>query len=142
MEATKDQKQYIYKLCDYNKDLKEELVQWITGDVSKTSTNTLTFEQANKIIENRGGTPSRGSNWGMFSKDNEQHRKILSLCQDYGWQTKHPVRGITIADIATLGNWLEKDYRCPVKKPLKKMNQEELTKIINALTIMVRKKYK
>ncbi len=144
MKSTKQQRSYIYKLASYNEDLKEELVQWATDDNSKISTHDLTFEQANTIIKKMGGHPLRidSSNWGRFDKSNPQHKKILSLCQQYGWQKTNSKTGYTIADVDRLGSWLQKDVKCPVKKPLKDMDMAECTTIINALTIMVRKKYK
>lgn len=139
--ATKDQKQAIYRLCGYRTDIKEEFVQWATEDVAKTSCNDLTFEQANKIIVKQGGNPHRVSSWGFFDSTNQQHRQILSLCQQYGWTTKHAKTGRDIADMQKLANWLQFG-KAPIKKPLKKMEPEELTKTINALNYMVGKKYK
>lgn len=141
MKATKEQKQYIYKLCGYNKELKEELVQWITEDTDKTSTNDLNFDQANAIIVNRNGRPMAANSWGMFDFKNQQHKHILSLCIQMDWKTKQPKTGRTVADINRLGEWLGSP-KSPVSKPLKKMNTQECTTIINALKIMVGKIYK
>ncbi|TLP81381.1 hypothetical protein [Maribacter sp. ACAM166] len=142
MKATKDQKQYIYKLCGYtNTDLKEELVQWATEDVNKTSTNDLTFDQANTIIINRGGKPQAANTWGFFDGKNPQHKHVLSLLIQMGWKSKHPKSGYNIADIARFGEWLA-SAKSPVHKPLKKMDTAECTTIINALKSMVGKTYK
>ncbi|WP_394749506.1 hypothetical protein [Spongiimicrobium salis] len=145
MKATSGQKQYIYKLCGYNQDLKEELVQWATEDVGKTSCDDLTFEEANQIIVNRGGNPHQASNWGAFDRTDQQHKQILSLCMQYGWQKKHLKTGRNIADIGKLGQWLEGTLgqgQGPVKKPLISMDTQEVSKTISALKAMVKKKYR
>lgn len=141
MKATKDQKQYIYKLCGYNKELKEELVQWVTGDNNKISTNDLTFDQANAIIINRNGKPQQANTWGFFDSKNVQHKHVLSLLIQMGWKTKHPKSGYNVADVGRFGEWLA-SAKSPVHKPLKKMDTAELTTIINALKSMVGKTYK
>jgi hypothetical protein len=141
MQATKDQKQYIYKLCGYKKDLKEELVQWATEDVDKTSTNELTFEQANIIILNRNGRPEEASTWGRFNAKDQQHKHILSLLIQLGWKTKHSKTGFMVADLGRFGQWLQSP-KSPVLKPLLKMDPKEASKIISALKIMVGKIYK
>lgn len=141
MKATKDQKQAIYRLSGYRPDTKEEWVQWATGDESKTSTNDLTFDQANKIITQAGGTPykGRGDNWAYFDKENGQHKYILSLCRQLGWTTHHERFG-KVVDLTRLSNWL-KSNRCPVSKPLKKMDASQCSRIIAALEAMITKGY-
>lgn len=142
-KATKEQKQFIH-VNTPNRDIKEEFVQWATGDVEKTSCNDLTFEQANMIIVQLGGKPHKNDAyaWGLFDKDNQQHKTILALCMNYGWKRRNPKSGYDIADISALGNWLKNDPRCPVRKPLKKMDTIETSKIISALENMVGGKYK
>ena len=140
MNANKAQKQDIYKLCGYREDTKEEFVQWATGDVNKVSTNDLTFDQANKIIKQLKGTPYEYDNWAYFDKKNQRHRYIISLCHQIGW-TKPSERYGKIADLPRLSAWL-KSGKSPVRKKLKSMSYPELTKIINALESILRKKYK
>ncbi|WP_139063707.1 hypothetical protein [Flagellimonas eckloniae] len=119
-------------------------MQWATRDVAKISCNDLTFDEANRIIEKLGGTPHKHASygWGMFDKNNHQHKTILALCMNYGWKKLNPKSGRDIADIAALGNWLHNDPRCPVRKPLKQMEPKETSKIIAALENMVARKYK
>lgn len=141
MQATKEQKQYIH--MNVHKSVKEEWVQWATKDVEKTSCNDLTFEEANSIIKEFGGQPYANPfrSWATFDKDNPQHRHILSLCIQYGWSCTHEKYG-EVANLDRLGEWLRTDPKCPVKKPLKGMTPQELSKIIIALEGMVKWKYK
>lgn len=143
MQATKEQKKFIHVNAP-TRDIKEEYVQWATGDVEKISCNDLTFDEANMIIVQLGGTAHRNDaySWGMFDRSNQQHKAILSLCMNYGWKKRNPKSGFDIADIGALGNWLKNDPRCPVRKPLKKMDVTETSKIISALENMVSGKYK
>lgn len=143
MKATKGQKQYIYKLSGYRKDTKEEWVQWVTGDVNKTSTNDLTFDQANEIIKQAGGTPYKKSNpdnWAFFDKNNGKHKYILSLCRQLDWQTPDEKYG-KVVDLTRLSNFL-KSEKSPVKKPLQKMTAAELSKVITALENIINWNYK
>lgn len=143
MQATKGQKQYIYRLCDYNKDLKEELVQWATGDNDKISTNDLTFDQANAVIHNRGGSMAKYDNWGWYDNGKDAHRQILSHLITLGWTVKHPRYG-KVADLVRFSEWLKgtsKSGQSPVKKPLKKMSANEVSKVISALDKMIGKNY-
>ncbi|NJB36365.1 hypothetical protein [Croceivirga sp. JEA036] len=140
MQATKSQKKYIH-INTPTRDIKEEFVQWATGSVDKISCNDLSFEQANLIIEQLGGTPHRGpyDNWAAFNVKDSKHRYILSLCQQYGWvSTKN---GRTVANLQLLAHWLY--TKSPVKKPLKQLcATTEMPKVIKALEQMVNKKYK
>lgn len=142
MNANAKQKQLIH-MNTPTRDIKEEFVQWATGSVEKTSCNDLSFDQANRILEQLGcppQSPRRGEvGWGRFDKDNRQHRYILSLLRQIGW-TKTSDRYGQIADMERFGQWLQ-SKRSPVQKPLKKMNGNELTKVINALGSMTVKKW-
>ncbi len=144
MKANKHQKQYIYKLSGYNKNTKEEWVQWATNDNSITSTNALTFEEANAIIKQAGGVPSTKrdpeTNWAYFDKDNGQHKYILSLCRQLNWQSPHKTLG-KVVDLERLSNWL-KSERSPVNKPLQKMTASQVSKVIAALEGIIKSKYK
>ena len=143
MNATKDQKKRIRANFKYDVGLKEEAVQWATGDNSKTSLNDLDFDQAAKIIAAQTGKPKEKapkSNWGAFSKGNAEHKVVLSALISLGWTTVVPKYG-KVADIQEFGNWLEFG-KAPVKKPLKQMNKEEVEKTIAAIKSMTRKKYK
>ena len=140
MTATKQQKFAIRKNCNFKDDIKEEFVQWATQDISKTSLNDLSFEQANKILIAQGDTPKQNvENWGLFDKNNSQHKYILSLCFQMGL-TKE-LKGRDVADIFKLGEWL-KSEKSPVRKPLKQMTSYELSRIIFAMEKITEKKWK
>lgn len=144
MEATKEQKQAIYRLSEYRKDIKEEWVQWATNDTAKISTNDLSFDQANQIIEKAGGTPyskkGKGDNWAYFDKNDGQHKYILSLCRQLNWTTSHAKFG-QVVDLVRLSEWL-KSRKSPVKKKLKDMDEKECSRIIAALEKMTEKRYR
>lgn len=144
MKASKKQKQLIH-LNTPTRDIKEEFVQWATGDVSKISCDDLTFDQANQILKQLHVKPVRmvrentPEYWGFFTKTNTQHKYILSLLQQIGWVKTHDVYG-KVADIERLGKWLQ-SKRSPVNKPLKKMTPTELSTIVNAFESMLGKKF-
>jgi phage gp16-like protein len=141
MKATKQQKQLIH-VNAYDRDQKEELVQWATEDVEKISCNDLSFYQANLILEKLGQQPhkTKRNYYGLFDKKNQQHMAIVSLTRQLGWEIKSEKYG-RVADMNRLGDWLQSS-KAPVSKPLKKMTTQELTTTINAMTGMVAKRYK
>lgn len=139
MEATKQQKYAIRKNCGFDKNVKEELVQWATQNNDKISLNDLSFEQANSILIAQGDEPTPIENWALFDKNNSKHKYILSLCYQMGLTTE--LKGRTIADTTKLSQWL-KSERCPVRKPLKQMTTFELSRIITALEKIVQKKWR
>ncbi|QAA81387.1 hypothetical protein EI546_06435 [Aequorivita sp. H23M31] len=145
MQATKKQKQLIH-LNTPNRDIKEEFVQWATGSVEKTSTNDLSFEQANEIIKKLGKQPVKVTKedspmfWGYFDRSNKQHLQIQSLLHQIKWTMANTKYG-RVPDLARFGSWLQSD-RSPVRKPLKKMTPAECSKIINALNGILKTLYK
>ena len=62
--------------------------------------------------------------FATFDFSNQQHRYILSLCQEYGWTVYNHKRGRTIADLNRLGAWIRHSSQC--KKPLRQQNTKEL----------------
>lgn len=145
MIANAKQKQLIH-LNTPNRDIKEEFVQWATGDVNKTSTNDLTFEQANKIIVKLGKQPVNPAKedsplfWGYFELGNKQHKQIQSLLHQIKWTHPNTKYG-RVPDLARFGEWLQSE-RSPVRKPLKKMDTKECNKIIHALNGILKAIYK
>lgn len=78
---------------------------------------------------------SEAKNYAYFDKGNRQHRTVLSLALQLGWVSpQNPDH----ADLERLGRWLASP-RSPVRKPLKKMNPKELSKIISALENIILK---
>lgn len=139
MTATKAQKKQI-AMNTPNKDTKEEWVQWATADVKKTSTNDLSFDQANKILIQLGLSPHIPDNWAVFDSKNSKHRLIMSLMRQAQWVKEHPKHG-EVADMKKLSDWLQTP-KSPITKPLQDMEPEELERIIKALKGIVKSTYK
>jgi hypothetical protein len=141
MTATKEQKRLIAIKCQ-DKETKEVLVQEVTGDYTKVSTNELTFDEANKVLESLGVKPFKKEIFG-FDKNNTQHLRILSTLIQMGWSKPHDKYG-EVADLDRFTNWLKSD-KSPVKmngrSSLLKLTKQECTKIIGALDKMNYKKY-
>jgi hypothetical protein len=79
-------------------------------------------------------------NWGLFDKNNQQHKTLLSLLRQAQWTIPNEKWG-EVADLTRLSNFLKSD-KSPVNKPLKKMEPKEVSKIIVALEGIVKSKYK
>lgn len=138
IKATKQQKKIIHTVVP--RDIKEEYVQWATEDVAKTSTNDLTFDQANMILEKFKCTPHKLGFLATFDKDNARHRFLLSLCIQYGWKKKLPKYG-WVANTDKLNEWMHSTL-CPVPNvALMKMTPDQLSKVIAALENMTLKKF-
>ena len=152
------QRKRIIANCKYQDDIKEEVVQLATGDVNRRSLKSITQKQARWIIMTQEGstpvqspspqTPEGGftqnaknsSSWATFDKNNAAHKNILSLLRQLNWTTSHPRHG-EVADLVRLDQFLRSN-RCPVNKPLLKMEKEEVSKVITALTGILKHKYK
>ncbi len=80
------------------------------------------------------------SNWGLFDNKNQQHKAILSQLRTLQKVVKSEKWG-EVADIDWLSEFLKSD-KSPVNKPLKKMDEKELSKMISCFESMVTKKYK
>ena len=128
------QKKRIMQNCNYNVDIKNEWVQWVTGDNNKTSLRNITQAQAVRIIKQQTGSDSSGAveNWGAFDKNNSQHRYILSILRTANIVVKSEKWG-EVPDTAGWLNRFLQSPKSPVKKPLKKMSPTEVSKIITAL---------
>jgi len=138
MQATKDQKLAIRRNCGFNEDVKCELVQWVKDDNNQTSLNSLTFDEANKILVHQGDKPHKGEKWGYFDPYNIKHKAILSCLHQAQWVTNY--KGREVADLDRLSKWLQ--TRAPVKKPLKQQTPTELSKTIKALEGVVKSAWK
>lgn len=134
MLATKDQKLAIRRNCGFNEDVKCELVQWVKNDNAQTSLNTLTFDEANKILVHQGDKPHKGEKWANFDKENPKHRAIVSLLYQAQWVTNF--KGREVPDLDKFSTWLQSE-KAPVRKPLKKQTPQELSKTIKALSGIV-----
>lgn len=139
MQATKEQKKLIH-INAPTRDTKEEFVQWATNSNEKISTNDLSFDQANRILEKLGIKPFKADSWSAFDKKNPKHTLVLSLLRQAGWTTPHPKYG-EVADLNRLDLFLKSD-KSPVKMPLKKMTDIEVEKVIKALKGIVKSRWK
>lgn len=132
--------------CQYNVEIKNEWVQWVTGDVNLTSLKSITQAQAVKIMHQQTGSTDRSrpvpteDNWALFDKNNKQHLAILAQMRTLQWVTKSDKWG-EVADMDRLSSFLKSD-KSPVKKPLKKMTTDEVSKIIECFKSMIVKRYK
>ena len=128
------QKKRIMHNCNYQVEIKNEWVQWVTGDTNKTSLSTLTQAQAIRVIKQQTGADSLvvAENWGAFDKENGQHRYILSILR----QANIVVPSDKHGEIPDTAGWLNRflqSPKSPVKKPLKDMSKWEVSRIIIAL---------
>lgn len=87
-----------------------------------------------------GVSTTNQQNWGFFDKDNQQHRTILSQLRSLDWVTQTD-NNRQFPDILRLSDFLKSD-KSPINKPLKRMTQQELSKIISCFDSMINKKNK
>ena len=140
---TKFQINRIMQNCQYNVEIKNEWVQWATGDVNRTSLRSITHDQAIKILlQQTGATPLNESpdNWGLFDKNNKQHLTILAKMRTAQWVVPNDKYG-EVPDLERLSEFLKSD-KSPIKKPLKQMQPWEVSKIIEAMKGIVKSIYK
>jgi hypothetical protein len=79
-------------------------------------------------------------NWGLFDKNNQQHKTLLSLLRQAQWTIPNEKWG-EVADLERLSKFLKSD-KAPVNMPLKNMKPLEVSKIIEAFKGIVKSKYK
>lgn len=133
--ATADQKLAIRRNCGFNEEVKCELVQWVKDDNAQTSLNSLTFDEANKILVQQGDKPHKGEKWANFDKANSKHRAVLSLLYQAQWVNYY--KGKEVPDLDRFSAWLQSE-KAPVRKPLLQQNPFELSKTIKALEGIVK----
>lgn len=141
LPITAHQIKEIRKNCNFQEDTKEEWVQWVTGDVKQTSLKSLTQAQAVRIIKAQTGQEApKSDNWGLFDKNNKQHLTVLAQMRTAQWTVPNDKYG-EVPDLERLSEFL-KSPESPIKKPLKKMQPWEVSKIIEAFKGIVKSKYK
>ena len=134
MKATTNQKKLIH-INAPNREIKEEMVQSVTGDNTKKSCNDLDFKQANLILQKLGLKPHNYSAKPLFKKNDPKHNVILSLLHQANWVFEK--NGQTFADVNRLNRFLTNDNRSPVKKKLIDLTPVELEKVIVCLNKIV-----
>ncbi|MFK5950172.1 MAG: hypothetical protein QM500_15515 [Methylococcales bacterium] len=77
--------------------------------------------------------------FATFDFSNQQHKYILSLCQEYGWTVYDDKRGRNIADLNKLGKWIR--YSSQSKKPLQQQDTKELQTTVYAFEQMAKKHF-
>ncbi|MGB0869499.1 MAG: hypothetical protein ACPGSD_07865 [Flavobacteriales bacterium] len=140
MTISKDQIRQIHVLLAKRDlmDVKKDILQ---RKFNIESTKQLTFKQANVLIVTLGGDPYVNYthvNYGKFDFNNNQHRRILSICNQLGWTKINPKTNRVIADIEHLGAFIqESGYR---KKPLLQYTPDETSKLIHQLENVLKHK--
>jgi hypothetical protein len=111
------------------------------------STKQLSISQMDGLIEwlnglgkNQDYSGLKDHQWALFNIDNRQHRYILSLCQQLGWQIWNTKYDRFVADLDHLGKWLK--IYSNVKKPLMKQTRNELERTVYQFEQMVEKHFK
>lgn len=138
---TPHQLKSLQSACNGKFRTREERLEAISEMVGAqvTSFNELTPLQADELIYffNTGKSIDHSS-WAIFDKYNTQHKAVLSLCYQLGWVSEENPKFV---DLHRLGGWL-KSNRSPVKRPLKEMTKQELSKIITALNNIINTRYR
>lgn len=100
------------------------------------------YHNPKKELQNivKGVSSYKQKNWGLFDNNNLQHKAILSQLRALEWTVENGKWG-EVADISRLSDFLKSD-KSPINKPLKEMDQAELSKMISCFESMVTKKYK
>lgn len=86
--------------------------------------------------------PEKNENWGAFNHNNKQHRTIMALCRNRQWvkpDDKHPSGEVADMDGA-FSDFLKSELS-PVRKPLMDMTPQEVSKIIIAMSGVVRHRW-
>lgn len=107
----------------------------------ETAKQPFVYSGSGSAIDNYlGSKKTKSDNWAIFKKDNAQHMNILSLARQARWTIKSEKYG-EVADLERISNFLKSD-KSPVKKPLKDMEPEELSKVIHAFKGIVKSVFK
>lgn len=103
-----------------------------------TATKSYVYEGTGSAVDNyinpsKNQQPQSDSkNWGLFDKNNAQHKRIQSNLRAANIVIKSEKWG-EVADMLGWFNRFLKSDKSPVKKPLKTMTANEVSKIIKAL---------
>mgnify|MGYP003643586823 CR=1 FL=1 len=74
----------------------------------------------------------QAKNWGYFDKENPQHKRIQANLRAANIVVEN-ARHVEVADMLGWFNRFLKSNKSPIKKPLKEMTPDEVSKIIVAL---------
>ena len=132
--------------CAYDIETKNEYVQWVTGDVNRTSLKSITQAQAKKIIRQQEGLSEAKQpveNWASFTKTKPDPKKrsvLFSLMHQAQW-TKPSEKHGEVPDLERLSAFLQSE-KSPVNKKLVDMEPEELEKLIKAFKGIIKAVWK
>lgn len=120
-----------------DKELKQNLIAQFTEDDNKTSTKDLSQQQAEELIYFlKTGKAKTYDYYASFDFSNRQHRYLLSLCHQIGWEVFSERAGKLVVDTEALGRWLHKyGY---LHKTLKEYSENQLPKLITQFENMVK----
>lgn len=126
--------------CSYQVETKNEYVQWVTGDVNRTSLKSITQAEAVRILKQQTGQSQDPSldEFKVFDNGNQKHKVILSLLYQANWTVMDGLK--EIPDMSRFARWIKE--KAPVKKPLPAQDNVELEKTIKALKGVVKSTYK
>lgn len=111
----------------------------IVAGYGAKSTKELSEEALDELIQWLNGN-GKDYRFALFDNRNQQHRYLLSLCQQFGWVVYDERRGRMLADLNRLGSWIRN--RGHVKKPLKDQTTKEVSKTIYQFEQMLDKHLK
>ncbi len=133
----------IMRNCSFQVETKNEWIQWVTGDVNRTSLKSINQNQAVQIIRAQEGSTAVNKvteNWATFDNNNKKHKVIISIMYQAQWVIKRE-KASEIPDLERLSKFLQSE-KAPVRKKLKEMDDIELEKTIKALNGIVKSRYK
>ncbi|MDB0600719.1 hypothetical protein PL373_06080 [Tenacibaculum maritimum] len=122
---------------------RDERLEYLSNIVGRelTSTKDLTKIEATELLYFLNVGKVKKDNWGYFDLQNVKHKVLLSHLYTAGWVVPHLGKHGEVPDIERLSNFL-KSNKSPVNKPLKRMNDKEVEKIITAFIGIVKSTYK
>jgi hypothetical protein len=124
-------------------DMMEHKRDIIEGSYGVDSTKKLSADQMEDMISWLEAKLQYGElkdhQWALFDISNQQHRKLLSLCQELGWTAWSDKYNRTVADLNRLGKWLQE--RSKIRKPLLHQTNKELHVTIYQFEEMTRKHF-
>ena len=130
----------IMQNCSYQVEIKNEWVQWVTGDVNRTSLKSITQGEAVRILKQQTGETQDATvdEFKVFDRNNPKHKYILAMLYTANWTIMDGTR--ELPDMGRLAKFLKE--KAPVKKTLPEQDNVELEKTIKALKGVIKSTYK
>jgi hypothetical protein len=144
MEITKKQIQQIQTIMSSRFSDRDERLDFVTAQTGReiTSTKLLTFIEAEDLIYFLNTGKTNKSNWGFFDDDKfvSERKLLFSYMYQAQWTVPHETR-TEVPDLERLSNFL-KSPKNPTKKPLKKFDKKDWSKILQVFNNIVKGTYK